>query len=135
MDQPSNLSVPRPGARLDPHLWRTLAIAALGTACFVIAEPFLSTVAWAVTLAVSAWPAFAWLDRVLGGKRRLAGVLLDLLGPIRRRREEFARDPGEVLASVGRGAEIAREAAAGDGSMVAAALARGRARLASARQG
>jgi tryptophanyl-tRNA synthetase len=45
-------------------------------------------------------------------KKYLAGVLENLLGPIRQRRAEYAKDPGEVMAMAQRGTERARSVAA-----------------------
>jgi tryptophanyl-tRNA synthetase len=45
-------------------------------------------------------------------KRRLDGVLQDLLAPIRTRRAEYAKDPGEVLHMLSKGCDTAREVAA-----------------------
>lgn len=77
--------------------------------------------------------AFIWLDAfdddraaldemkahyVRGGladskvKARLEACLQELLAPIRTRREEFARDPAEVMRILQRGTEAAREVAA-----------------------
>ena len=55
-------------------------------------------------------------------KRRLEGILQDMLTPIRTRREEFAKDRGEVLAILKRGTERARAAAAQTMDEVNAAL-------------
>lgn len=80
MEQHPDIPVPPPGERLEQHLWRGLAIVALIAACFVIAEPFLSAVAWAVILAVSAWPSFVWLSLTLGNRRRLTATLFAAAG-------------------------------------------------------
>lgn len=80
MDQPPNVPVPQPGWRVQQRLWSILATAALIAACFVIAEPFLSAVTWAIILAVSAWPAFVWLGSALGNRRRLAAVIFAVAG-------------------------------------------------------
>lgn len=45
-------------------------------------------------------------------KARLVGILEDFLGPIRKRREEYAKDPGEVLRLCRAGSEKARSRAA-----------------------
>ncbi len=55
-------------------------------------------------------------------KRRLEGILQEMLEPIRTRREEFAKDRGEVLAILKRGTERARAVAAQTMSEVNAAL-------------
>jgi tryptophanyl-tRNA synthetase len=45
-------------------------------------------------------------------KKRLEGILQELLGPIRERREEFAKDKGEVMRVLREGTARAREVAA-----------------------
>ena len=55
-------------------------------------------------------------------KRRLEGLLQELLGPIRERRQQLEQDRGEVLAILRRGTERAREVAAQTVSEVRAAL-------------
>ncbi len=55
-------------------------------------------------------------------KKRLDGVLQDLLGPIRARREEFAQDKGQVMQMLKEGTMKAREVAAGTVDEVRRAL-------------
>jgi tryptophanyl-tRNA synthetase len=55
-------------------------------------------------------------------KKRLEGILQDMLAPIRARREEFARDKGQVLQMLKAGTERAREVAAKTADEVKAAL-------------
>jgi predicted PurR-regulated permease PerM len=56
-------------------------------ACFLVIEPFIGIIAWAVIMAVAMDPAFAWLRARIGGHRRTAaalmtlGLLLVLIGP------------------------------------------------------
>jgi tryptophanyl-tRNA synthetase len=45
-------------------------------------------------------------------KKRLEGILQELLGPIRARREEFAKDKGHVMQILKEGTAKAREVAA-----------------------
>ena len=80
MEQPPKVPVPQSEVRVDPRLWHTLAIVALVAACFVIAKPFLSTVTWAVILAVSVWPSFARLNFVFGNRRRVVGIIVAIAG-------------------------------------------------------
>lgn len=80
MDQRLNVPVPQPGARAKQRLWRVLAIAALIAACFVIAQPFLTAVTWAIILPVSAWPGFARLSLALGNRRRVAAAVFVAAG-------------------------------------------------------
>ena len=46
--------------------------------CFVVIQPFLSAILWALILALATWPIFKWLERRLGGHRTLAALLLTL---------------------------------------------------------
>jgi predicted PurR-regulated permease PerM len=80
MDQPPHVPVPRPGRHLYQQAWGLLIIAVLVAACFVVAEPFLSAVAWAVILAVSAWPGFVRLSLALDSRRRLTATLFAVAG-------------------------------------------------------
>jgi tryptophanyl-tRNA synthetase len=45
-------------------------------------------------------------------KKRLEGILQEMLAPIRARREEFAKDKGQVLQILKQGTATAREVAA-----------------------
>jgi tryptophanyl-tRNA synthetase len=45
-------------------------------------------------------------------KKRLEGIMQELLGPIRERREEFAKDKGQVMEILRQGTMRAREVAA-----------------------
>jgi len=80
MDQRPTAPVPQPEARTDQRLWHILTVSALIAACFVVAEPFLSAVTWAVILAVSAWPGFVRLNLMLGNRRRLTGAIFAVAG-------------------------------------------------------
>ncbi len=82
MDQHPNAPVPPFRECADQRFWRISAVAALVAACFLIAEPFLSTVAWAVILAVSAWPSFARLTVALGNRRRLGSAIFTVVGVV-----------------------------------------------------
>lgn len=55
-------------------------------------------------------------------KKRLLGVLEDFLSPIRQRRQEFAKDKGEVMRILKAGSQQAREAAANTLREVRAAM-------------
>lgn len=48
--------------------------------CFLILEPFLLILAWAIVLAVALSPVFSWLESLLGGRRKLATMLFILVG-------------------------------------------------------
>ena len=42
----------------------------------VLLRPFLSIALWSLILAVTLYPAFSWTARLLGGRRKLAAVLV-----------------------------------------------------------
>ena len=42
----------------------------------VLLRPFLSIALWSLILAVALYPAFSWAARLLGGRRKLAAVLV-----------------------------------------------------------
>jgi predicted PurR-regulated permease PerM len=48
-------------------------------ACLVILRPFLPLVAWGIVVAIAVYPAYRWLRSILGGRGKLAAVLLTLL--------------------------------------------------------
>lgn len=48
--------------------------------CFLIFEPFVLTLAWAIVLAVALSPVFFWIESLLGGRRKLAATLFIFLG-------------------------------------------------------
>lgn len=63
--------------------WIELAIrlgvlALLLYAAFTLVRPFISIMIWSVILAVALYPVYTWLVARLGGRRRLAAVLLTL---------------------------------------------------------
>ncbi|HEY6023184.1 MAG TPA: AI-2E family transporter, partial [Pseudolabrys sp.] len=45
----------------------------------ILVRPFISIVIWSVVLTVALYPAFAWMARRLGGRRRLAAFLVTVL--------------------------------------------------------
>jgi predicted PurR-regulated permease PerM len=54
-----------------------LALLVIG--CFLVLRPFLSALIWAVILAYSTWPVYAWLERHLKGRRSLAAFITTIL--------------------------------------------------------
>lgn len=44
--------------------------------CFAIFRPFLMPLVWGIVLAVALQPVFLWFERVTGGRRKLAAILL-----------------------------------------------------------
>jgi predicted PurR-regulated permease PerM len=54
-----------------------LALLVIG--CFLVLRPFLSALIWAVILAYSTWPVYAWLERHMKGRRSLAAFITTIL--------------------------------------------------------
>ena len=46
---------------------------------FTLVRPFISIAIWSVVLTVALYPLYDWIVRQLGGRRRLAAVLLTIL--------------------------------------------------------
>ncbi|RLP23512.1 AI-2E family transporter [Mesorhizobium sp. YM1C-6-2] len=66
----------------DPSVERILGIGALvllGIGCVVVLWPFLSALTWAAVLCFSTWPIYTWFERLLGGRRTLAALLMTLV--------------------------------------------------------
>jgi predicted PurR-regulated permease PerM len=61
------------------HFLAVLALTLLGAGCVLVLWPFLTALVWAAILASTSWPAFLWLDRVVGQRRTLAAILMTLL--------------------------------------------------------
>src|SRR3974390_786056 len=71
-----------PGAAPALSIDWIIRICVLGALLYwsiVLVRPFLTIVAWSVVLTVALYPAYSWLARKLGGRRRLAAALLTLL--------------------------------------------------------
>ena len=58
---------------------RLAALTALLYFAFVLVYPFSSIVVWSAVLTVALYPSFDWLARLLGGRRRLAAILITIL--------------------------------------------------------
>jgi len=58
---------------------RLAVVGLLAFWCFAIFRPFLMPLVWAIVLAVALRPAFVWIERVTGGRRKLAAILLVVL--------------------------------------------------------
>jgi len=58
---------------------RLAVVGLLAFWCFAIFRPFLMALVWGIVLAVALRPAFAWIERVTGGRRKLAAILLVVL--------------------------------------------------------
>ncbi|MDJ0729886.1 MAG: AI-2E family transporter [Crocosphaera sp.] len=48
--------------------------------CFLLIRPFIGIMLWGIILAIAIFPLFLWSKNRLGGRGKLAGVLLTLLG-------------------------------------------------------
>ena len=55
------------------------ALILLGLGCIVVLWPFLSALIWAAVLCFSTWPIYLWLERLLGGRRTPAALVMTLL--------------------------------------------------------
>jgi predicted PurR-regulated permease PerM len=64
---------------VEPVL-RIAALGALLYACVILLLPFISIIVWSIVLAVALYPAFKWISFWLGGRPRIAAVLVTLLG-------------------------------------------------------
>ncbi len=68
-----------PGGLLIERLFLLLLVGALGYACLQIVAPFVPPFIWAMILALSTWPYYLSLAKWLGGRRRLAAMLMTLV--------------------------------------------------------
>ncbi|MBW2493699.1 MAG: AI-2E family transporter [Deltaproteobacteria bacterium] len=59
---------------------RIALVALLAAWCFQIVRPFIMPVVWAIIIATAVFPAYRRLGRMLGGRERLAAVVLVLIG-------------------------------------------------------
>ena len=59
---------------------RLFLLGLLSAWCFVILRPFIAVILWGVILAIAAFPLFLWLKARLGGRAKLAGIILTVLG-------------------------------------------------------
>lgn len=59
---------------------RLLVLSLLGIWCFAILRPFIGIALWGVILAIALFPLFLWLKARLGGRGKLAGTILTLIG-------------------------------------------------------
>jgi len=59
---------------------RLAVVGLLAFWCFAIFRPFLMPLVWGIVLAVALRPAFVWIERATGGRRKLAAILLVVVG-------------------------------------------------------
>ncbi|MGB5770195.1 MAG: AI-2E family transporter [Crocosphaera sp.] len=48
--------------------------------CFLLLRPFIGIILWGMILAIAIFPIFLWLKNLMGGRGKLAGTLITLLG-------------------------------------------------------
>ena len=70
------------GNRSDSSRIALVALLASGCDTFQIVRPFVLPVAWGIIIATAIFPAYRWLGRMMGGRERLAAVVLTLIGLI-----------------------------------------------------
>jgi predicted PurR-regulated permease PerM len=61
---------------------RIVLVALLAAWCFRLVSPFILPVVWAIIIATAIYPGYRWLARTMGGRERLAAVVLVLIGLI-----------------------------------------------------
>ncbi|MGK7938634.1 MAG: AI-2E family transporter [Crocosphaera sp.] len=59
---------------------RLFLIALLLVWCFILIRPFIGIMLWGIILAIAIFPLFVWLKNRLGGRGKLAGTIITLLG-------------------------------------------------------
>jgi len=81
------MSEPAPPRLDDSYLAKVIEAAVrlglvlvLLTWCFTIIRPFIIPVVWGIILAVAVFPAYQWLSDRLGGREKLAALLVSLVG-------------------------------------------------------
>jgi len=57
----------------------TVLLLLLLIGCLIVLRPFLSALLWALILSFATWPVYAWIERMLGGRKGLASSLTTLL--------------------------------------------------------
>src|SRR5215467_3748498 len=65
-----------------PVVELAIRLAALGLLLYlalILVRPFISIVIWSVVIAVALYPGFDWMARQLGGRRRLAAVIITIV--------------------------------------------------------
>lgn len=55
------------------------ALLLLFIGCFVVLQPFITAVLWALILVFATWPIYAWWERRVNGRRDLAATFMTLL--------------------------------------------------------
>ncbi len=65
--------------KMIERVFLLLLVGGLGYACLQIVAPFIPPFIWAMILSLSTWPYYQSLARWLGGRRKLAAILLTLM--------------------------------------------------------
>ncbi|MGL6070345.1 AI-2E family transporter [Craterilacuibacter sp.] len=55
---------------------RITAVLLLLAACLKVVQPFLGALIWAAIISIAVWPHYNWLSRRMGGRDKLAAVLI-----------------------------------------------------------
>lgn len=89
------------------ELWGGVAAVALLIAgCFIILEPFIISILWAAILCLCTWPAYTYLESVLGGRRSIAalimviGLAVVIIAPFLIVGMSLAQNAAEVVAAI-----------------------------------
>jgi predicted PurR-regulated permease PerM len=88
---PKRVTAAHQGAASPTYFELAVRLGVLGLLlylAFVLIRPFISIVIWSVIIAVALYPLFVWTARTLGGREKLAAVLVTLfnlaivIGPV-----------------------------------------------------
>ncbi len=61
------------------ELWAGVAaLVFLIAGCFIILEPFVTSILWAAILCLCTWPIYTYLEAMIGGRRSIAALLMVL---------------------------------------------------------
>ena len=63
----------------NKHLARIAIVTLLAIGCFLILQPFIAAVLFAIIICVTTWPLYAWLLGRLGGRPALTSSVMTLL--------------------------------------------------------
>lgn len=77
------MKIPRPPLSGDDLIQLAIRIGLLALLIYwslVLVRPFIPILAWSVVLAVAFNPAYRWLVRILGGRQKLAAIVLTVIG-------------------------------------------------------
>jgi hypothetical protein len=66
--------------KLINSLVRLFILGFLFAWCFILIRPFIIITLWGIVIAIAVFPVFLWLKNYIGGRSKLAAILLALLG-------------------------------------------------------